>query len=340
VRGTVFPDLLPEDADWTTQLDTLTPVEPGPQSGRFYKREDMFAPLGYGGVNGSKLRQLIWLASNFNGAPGVITACSVLSPQAPMAAIVARHFGQRCTVVYGGTSARTAFRHENARIARRAGARFRWAPVGYNPALQAYCRDLSLTERPDDWVLHYGITTAPEDADWEIEAFHRVGSHQAANIPPEVRTLVIPAGSCNSVASVLYGLARYGAGALSRVVLVGIGPSRVLWLRDRLHRIEKQTGRDITGLFTWRMHDGPEVPAGSGPVLLEHYDLHTTGQVRYSDRRPWRADGIEFHPTYEGKVMSWLEGYGPYWWTRPADGTVLFWIIGSEPREKAMEGLL
>ena len=44
---------------WEDYLRHLTPVEN--HQGVWFKREDYFAPLGYGGPNGSKMRQLIWL---------------------------------------------------------------------------------------------------------------------------------------------------------------------------------------------------------------------------------------------------------------------------------------
>ena len=47
------------DIKWEDYLFELTPVE---KIGNIYfKREDKFAPLGAGGINGSKLRQCIWL---------------------------------------------------------------------------------------------------------------------------------------------------------------------------------------------------------------------------------------------------------------------------------------
>lgn len=337
--GTIFPDLLPDDVRWADQVDTLTPVEQG-ASGLFYKRDDMFAPLGYGGINGSKLRQLIHLVHREPGAEGIITAASVHSPQVSMAALVGRHYGLPVTIVLGATKPSSARHHENVRIAQRAGARFAYTPVGFNPALQKACS--ALADSPAYfryYRLHYGITTAPDAEDWEIAAFHGVGAQQALNIPGDVRTLILPFGSGNSACSVLAGIARYGAASLSRVVLVGIGPYRLDWLYQRLGTIESVTGHDIRSLFTWRSRGAADSPRGTGPVLIDHYDLHGTGYVRYADRRPWRADGIEFHPTYEGKVMTWLDEAQPYWW-RPEDGCTMLWIVGSEPKEKAMEAWL
>jgi 1-aminocyclopropane-1-carboxylate deaminase/D-cysteine desulfhydrase-like pyridoxal-dependent ACC family enzyme len=309
-----------------------------------YKREDFFAPLGYGGINGSKLRQLIYLMEPMScgDSSGVVTACSVLSPQSSMTALVGRHFGIPVTVILGATRYESAVKHENVKIAVAAGARLEFVKVAYNPALQRAVR-IHQAEY-DSYAVPYGITTPPEAGPRQVAQFHLLASLQTVNIPSQTRTLVIPFGSANSAAGVLTGLARYGPGAISRVVLVGIGPNRLPWLWKRLEVVERGLGLDIRKLFTVRSHfRGPEYSADvtdtHGPVLLEHYDLHGTGYVKYADRRPWRQDGIDFHPTYEGKVMQWLSREQPHW-HKPADGTELFWIVGSEPHLSAMKELL
>jgi uncharacterized membrane protein len=39
------------------------------------------------------------------------------------------------------------------------------------------------------------------------------------------------------------------------------------------------------------------------------------------------ADGIVLHPTYEGKVVRYLDEHRPSWWTR-RDGSTALWIVG------------
>ena len=92
-------------------LSALTPVEN--RVGRLYKREDKFAPLGYGNVNGSKLRQLVWLVRGYRGVGGIITGASVLSPQVPMTAAVGAAYGLPVIIVLGGTNLRSALKHPN-----------------------------------------------------------------------------------------------------------------------------------------------------------------------------------------------------------------------------------
>lgn len=343
--GTIFPAATLDRSrlHWEDHLATLTPITPG-RSGVMYKREDFFAPLGYGGINGSKLRQLIHLLNTHRkthpDTDGIITGASVLSPQLSMAALVGAHYRLPVTIILGATRPDTCAKHENVAIAQAAGARTLFTPVGFNPALQrAVAQHHARATYRRHYRLCYGITTADDADPRQIEAFHAVGARQTANIPADIRTLVIPAGSCNSAVSVLYGIARQPPPRLDRIVLVGIGPNRLEWIRRRLDAIRQATGLDAWGTFTRRFHHNPDANGGIGPILLEHYDLHSTGWTRYQDRRRWSQDGIAFHPTYEGKVMAYLAERLPAWWAR-ANYDVLFWIVASSGTRAAMAPVL
>ena len=69
---------------------------------------EVYAPFGAGGVNGGKLRQCVMLIETAQqrdpGIAGVATYCSIHSPQGPITAAAARHFGLPCLVAYGGAS--------------------------------------------------------------------------------------------------------------------------------------------------------------------------------------------------------------------------------------------
>lgn len=287
----------------------LTPFEL--RNGRWYKREDLFR--GPAGVNGAKLRaceHLIGQAAR-SGARRVISAASVLSPQSAIAAVTAARYGMTCTVVAGSTSMEAVFRRKARRrhravwIARSAGADFRFTPVAYNPALQAEARRLADAD-PSAYWLRYGITPPPDATPNELFDFHWTAGAQVENLPPGVRTLVIPFGSGNTGAGVLLGVEKFDAWAqLERIVLVCIGPDRQPWLADRL---------SVLG-----------VPGAS--LGCETADLHGSGYARYDQRMFGTVDGIELHPTYEGKVVRYLDEHAPDWWTR-RDGSTALWIVG------------
>lgn len=317
----VFPVLAldRERVRWEDHLAALTPVTAGPR--HLYKREDAFAPLGYGGINGSKLRQLVWLVDQYRmsgGQAGILTGASVRSPQVSMAAVVGAHYGLPVTVVLGATKPTTARRHEQVAIAAAAGARFAYAKVAYNPALQ---RSVDALAASRDYHTHfrlpYGISAPAGLRAAGLRAFHAVGAAQVANLPDSIRTLVVPFGSGNSTAAILYGLATVHRPAqLRRVVLVGVGPSRYLWLQSRLGVL----GADLTGL------------------ALEHHDLHAQGFCTYDQRMPGALDGIDLHPTYEGKLARYLHAHRDRcgWWWQAEVGETCLWIVGGEGTRHAM----
>lgn len=281
----------------------LTPVEL--RNGLWYKREDLHRSEKWG-VNGAKYRAAQHLISQAKerGADTVVSAASVLSPQSAMAAVVAGENGMFCNVIVGGTTPEKAIKHLSIKVAQDAGATLYGIPVGYNPALQKAA--LQMAEMPGAWRLPYGITTPPDSTEEDIEAFLRVGSPQTQNLPDDVETIILPFGSGNTAAGVLYGLHDSAPARLKRVVLVGIGPDRQDWVAGRLKRV----GRNLA-------------PEG---VEIQHRALHPVFAT-YSDRMKETLDGIVMHPTYEGKVVRYLNMSQPGWWAA-RDEKALLWIVG------------
>lgn len=288
---------------WEESLGVLTPWEN--LDGIWHKREDFFAPLGYGGPNGSKMRQLIhYMNRRRAGKTHVLTGASIQSPQLSMSAIVGAHFGLPSRqVVY--SKPETVLRHTNPLVAAGFGASFEYATGPYNPILQRRVLDL---KREDSLVVEYGITvdhkTNPVD---EVRKFHEVGARQVSNMPDQVEKLIVPAGSCNSLTSALLGLSRDSKN-LKTLFTIGIGPDKRGWARERLTLM----GVDVDRLpFAWK-----------------HFSLHDTGYSKYTDHFKGEGfNGVSYHPTYEAKCVRWLRANGG--WTQ--DNKTGFWIVGSAP---------
>ena len=280
------------------KTDWLTPWEL--RDGTWYKREDLYSHPGFG-VNGAKYRACHHLISRAKaaGATRVVSAASVLSPQSAMAAVLAAELDMDCTVIVGGTTPDKAVRHRSIAIASAAGADIEAIKVGYNPALQAAGRRKA-EETPGAWQLPYGITTPADASREDVEAFLAVGGAQVAGLPEDIETLVLPFGSGNTAAGVLYGLTKHPCPGLKQVILMGIGPDRQAWLQQRLGNLE----------FDFD---------------LEHIALHPWFAT-YGDSMRFTRDGIKMHPTYEGKVCSWLDQAKPGWDSH--DGTMGLWIVG------------
>jgi 1-aminocyclopropane-1-carboxylate deaminase/D-cysteine desulfhydrase-like pyridoxal-dependent ACC family enzyme len=303
------------DSKWENHLGTLTPWEN--RGGIWFKRDDYFAPLGYGGPNGSKMRQLIWYVNRYrSGRSHIVTGASVQSPQLSMSAIVGRHYGLPARqVVY--SKPHTVLRHENTRIAYGFGAEFEYATGPYNPIIQRRVADLT---HDDSLVVEYGITVPHDKYDpEEVRKFHEVGAHQVSNMPDRVSRLIVPAGSCNSLCSILLGLTRDSKN-LSELIVLGIGPDKRRWVRERMALV----GVDVSGARL--------------PFAVEYHSLHDTGYSRYSDHFKGESfEGIHFHPTYEAKMWRWLNQRNVLGNMLPQNDSTAFWIVGSAPNPAVVE---
>jgi hypothetical protein len=284
----------------------LSPVED--HAGLLMKREDLYRYPN--GANGAKLRaaEALLEMAHAAGYRKVVTGAACVSPQHALVASAAHRLGMQTTHILGGTTPATATRHTSVNIAVREGAALEFIPVGYNPALVKACRDWAEANSDTYW-LHYGISAPPDAMDHELRVFHSRSADQVANLPAGVTDIVLPFGSGNTGAGVLWGLER--AGFDGTVRLMEIGPSRREWLHQRLDRLG----------------------AADVPFRVVPHTLHGNWAT-YGDRMPETLDGVEMHPTYEGKIVRYLNTVGPRWWTKPA-GRTLLWIVGAPlPRLK------
>ena len=291
------------------EIGSLSPVEE--HDGVLVKREDLYTYPN--GVNGSKLRacEQLLQAAQLAGYDTVVSAAACISPQSAITASVAQRLGMQTHVIVGGTTADKAIaNHTSIHLAAEAGAQVTAVSVGYNPYLQKSGRELA--DVLGAYHLQYGITTPPNASEEDVRSFHAVVSQQVQNLPDEATTLVLPFGSGNTGAGVLSGLMLNGAN-VKRIALMAIGPNRIPWLQDRLKVLGTSWG-ELTDAFN-----------------VEIYELHPTFAT-YGDRMPESLGDLVLHPTYEGKVVRYLDLVGPRWWV---DGSALLWCVGGPlPRRK------
>lgn len=280
----------------------LTPWEL--RNGLWYKMEH-YHRNAYG-VNGAKYRACRHLlkGARVRGYLGVVSAQSVLSPQSSICATLAEELGMTCTLVFGASKPETVVKHPNVAVAIRAGARVDTTPrVAYNGVIQPYAARLAGVLGA--WQLPYAISPPADASPSELRAFLSVNGAQALDLPRGLKTLVIPFGSGNTVAGLLYGLATHGTGDLQTLVLAGVGPDRSKWLEDCLERA------GVSGILN--------------KLDIQKISLHPKFAV-YSDKMPETIDDIVMHPTYEGKVVRYLNQTRPDWWAA-RDGSAGFWIV-------------
>lgn len=346
-RDSIFP-VLSIDRDkihWEDYLHRLTPIDSF-ENVRV-KREDCFAPLGMGGINGGKVRQLLWVFGKYiaelkGQSGGVLMAGSVRSPLLARVPVVARHLGLPCHLVIASDPELSSTKNESVKIARRMQATFSRCPVGYNPALQRMAARLHEKEEfRRHYLMEYGLSIG--GANERVEEFYRFASEQTQNIPEDIETLLLPAGSCNTLLAVIYGLAVRRPARLRDVILFGIGPNRIAWFEERIKTLESVSGVQIGNLFRRDYkHNRPlqeqfNVSAATAPYRLAHYDLHTTGFAGWGDEMPASIGGLRLHPLYEGKIWNYMQKNSDEFGGVLRSEHVLLWTVGGEASCAAME---
>lgn len=126
----------------------------------YFKRDDLYTPFGAGEVNGGKLRQCMLLVEaalrRQPGMTGVITYCSIHSPQGPITAATARHFRLPCIVAHGGASDLSIATGDMPRLAMSYGAAVKViAKSGRHNVLKAKAEEIANNKRM--FVVQYGI---------------------------------------------------------------------------------------------------------------------------------------------------------------------------------------
>lgn len=276
----------------------LTPVQE--IAGMHFKRDDLYAPFGQGEVNGGKLRQcmlLVEAALKRNpDTKGIITYCSVHSPQGPITAATARHYGLPCIVAYGGASELTVATGHMPRLAMSYGATVQViAKSGRHNVLKQ--RAEAIAKARGMFVVQYGI-----NLDDYGEVLLSAVSEQVQNIPDQLQDLYITCGSGITASGVIIGVEKYGK-------KVG-----------NIHLISTAYDRREKVAATLRRY-------GVEREFIYHDLFHSPG-FSYERPQKMRIGGVKLHPQYEAKSMKYLVDHGLN------TDNALFWIVGAEPRER------
>jgi len=274
-------------------MRTLTPVEK--RNGIYLKRDDLYQPFGEGTVNGGKLRQCMALIDHIKDDhyDGVISCCSVYSPQSPITSAVAKHYGMKAVICYGGTTEERLKRFRMCAIAKRYGAELRIiSKSGIHNIL--YQKAKSIAKAENLFVVDYGFNIIDYP-----EVMYTAVSRQVENIPDNLDNLVIVCGSGITSIGVMLGLKEYNK-KVKRVYLVATAPNREKKINDALESAGAMRKYVVIDLF------------------------HQEG-FKYERGLVADIDGIALHPNYEAKAYAWLLD------NIPAEQNTLLWIVGSKP---------
>lgn len=276
----------------------LTPVQE--IAGMLFKRDDLYAPFGAGEVNGGKLRQCMLLVEaalrRQPGMTGVITYCSIHSPQGPITAAAAKHFKLPCIVAYGGACDLSIATGSMPRLAMSYGASVEViAKSGRHNVLKQRAEEIA--ERKHMFAIQYGI-----NLDEYGEVLLSAVAEQVQNIPDGLDDLYITCGSGITASGVIVGIERYGK-QVRNIHLISTAFDRREKVRATLRRF------------------------GVAREFIYHDLFHTPG-FNYEKQQKMRIGGVKLHPQYEAKTMKYLVEH------KLNTENALFWIVGAEPRER------
>ena len=201
----------------------LTPVETHNYRGGtiYVKRDDLYV---IAGVAGGKARTCWFLAQ---GARGLVTAASRVSPQTTTVAFIARHLGIPARI-----HTPTGIWSADLRAAGKAGAEIIQHKAGYNSVICA---------RAHADALERGWTEIPFGMEC-AEAVKQT-SQQVANFPVDATKLVTAVGSGMSLAGILEGRRHYGLSFKVTGITVGADPT------NRLDKYAPEDWREIVELI-------------------------------------------------------------------------------------------
>ena len=256
----------------TVEATEITPIQP--LAGLRCKRDDLYTIFEHNGVNGGKLRQCVMLVDKVN-PQGVITYCSIDSPQAPITAAVAKKRGIPCMIVYGGTSVERLRDAEMPRLCLHYGATvIIGARTGRHNVLHGVAEKIA---KERGWFLvQYGINLEAH-GDVLLEAVAR----QTANLP-DCENLVAVCGSGITASGILVGLHMNNI-HVGNVHLVATAPDR----QELIHQLASRYGADRE---------------------IVYHDLFHTKGFRYDDPAREKIGGVTLHPNYEAKAYRWFKG--------------------------------
>lgn len=332
VGKTIFNEL-GFNTSWEDKIYELTPIELKKEDGKsmYFKRDDYFAPLGYGGINGSKLRQALYLGSKQlkdKGWDVVLTGATSISPQLPMTCAIAKYYG------FPSMGLSSANNSDMLEISRGFGGKFEKTAVAYNTYVQKKMGEMKQeleNEGYKPFMFHYGLSIDIENSSKEdIEEFYGVGANQVKSlIGTNIEDLIIALGSANSATSVMFGLLKYHKELpVKNLYLIGVGPNTYDKLINRLELLSEYSGIALTEVFNFD-------PLINNPNLINviHYDPSAKKLWEYTDRIYEKFSDIDMHYTYEGKMLRFIRIFLP----QLIKDTSCFWIIGSGLDKKRLE---
>lgn len=275
-----------------TNEKELTPIQE--IGGILFKREDFFKPFEDSNINGGKVRQCLELLevnqtlikSSHNST--VVTHTSVRSPQGLLVANCAKHFGFDSITAIATPDLKASIRRNKLlQLTREISEIRKIAEAGRNTkALDNCLKDLQ--NKKGFFIVNFGIKSKRE--------VMRPVINQCENLPDELDYLIVPSGSCVTLAAIAEGV-RHFKKEVGRIIGVQVHGY------DRNKEIRKLTNAD--------------------------YELEVDETYK---KRDWTLlkncnyEGIELDALYEARAFEWLKDRSGI---DIKKNKILFWVVGN-----------
>lgn len=263
----------------TKKIKELTPVE---KHGNIYvKRDDLFNIFGVCGGKARSCYQLI-LDGIEKGYKTFVTAGSRKSPQCELVSTICENLNVKC-VLFMPNSKDTTSVLENIKKNKNTTLIRKYSNGSFNNVLISQATHF-VAENKDSYYIPFGM---------EFTENIEITKQQVANIPKDIKRIIVPVGSGMSFCSIANGLLESNR---LDIELVGI-----------------QVGKDPTHIFDKYLYKCRNKLFSAKNKL--NYKI-IKSKYPYEKEIKASIDDIELDPIYEAKCLKYLQ-----------DGD-LFWIVG------------
>lgn len=233
-------------------------------------RDDLFSPFDFSEANGTKLRQCINLVEYIK-PKGLITYCSIDSPQQLIVATVAKDKSIPCKIILGGE------RESLYTVrAKELGAEIiRHKPSGRHSVLKSVARKQN--ENLNYFIVDYGINISHYP-----EIFISSTSKMVENIPDEIEEVFITCGSGFSSVGLIIGKNIYKK--QFNINLISNAPSRISNINNILKTLNM-----------------PELQNS-----YQYIDAYKNTNFNYTKKIECKIEDIILHPLYEAKAWKYV----------------------------------
>lgn len=279
-------------------LNKITPVDF--INNHYVKREDLYKPLN-NTINGTKCREAVAIIlNNLQSAKnGILTGCSLNSPQNPIIAQIGNFIKIPVECYYGGTNIQNICKKEYYNFVKNSQLNLE-SKTGRNNVL----KHLMQLNKGNRLLIGYGM-----DMFEYPELFKKVISIQVSNIPQNIKNIYLVCGSGVTLTGIIIGLVEYNKNI--KLHIINTAPSRIKKINNFLQQYYENQPQNYNKALKILQN-------------IEEIKLYEQQNFNYDKKCEYFLKNIKLHPRYEAKAYKYLCE------NNKLKNDDLFWIIGGD----------